>query len=66
MSATPSTMLELGTEAPDFNLPDVVTGDQVSISDFEESETLLVIFMCNHCPYVKNIQEGLVELADDY
>jgi len=66
MSATPSTMLELGTEAPDFNLPDVVTGDQVSISDFEESETLLVIFMCNHCPYVKNIKEGLVELADDY
>ncbi|MGK7369858.1 MAG: thioredoxin family protein [Candidatus Halalkalibacterium sp. M3_1C_030] len=66
MSATPSTMLELGTEAPDFELPDVVTGDQISLADFEESEALLVIFMCNHCPYVKNIKEGLVELADDY
>lgn len=66
MSATPSTMLELGTEAPDFSLPDAVTGDQVSLSDFEESDALLVIFMCNHCPYVKNIKEGLVELADDY
>ena len=66
MSATPSTMLELGTKAPDFELPDVVTGDQVTLDDFEESDALLVIFMCNHCPYVKNIKEGLVELADDY
>lgn len=66
MSATPSTMLELGTEAPEFELPDVVTGDQVTLADFEESDALLVIFMCNHCPYVKNIKEGLVELADDY
>lgn len=66
MSATPSTMLELGTKAPDFELPDVVTGDQVTLADFEESDALLVIFMCNHCPYVKNIKQGLVELADDY
>ncbi|NGP77045.1 thioredoxin family protein [Balneolaceae bacterium YR4-1] len=66
MSATPSTMLELGTDAPDFNLPDVVTGDHMSLTDFEDSEALLVIFMCNHCPYVKNIKQGLVELADDY
>lgn len=66
MSATPSTMLELGTKAPDFSLPDVVTGDQISLGDFEESEALLVIFMCNHCPYVKNIKQGLVDLADDY
>lgn len=66
MSATPSTMLELGTVAPDFSLPDVVTGDQITLGDFEESDALLVIFMCNHCPYVKNIKQGLVELADDY
>lgn len=66
MSETPSTMLELGTDAPDFSLPDVVTGDQISLADFEDSEALLVIFMCNHCPYVKNIKQGLVELADDY
>lgn len=66
MSATPSTMLELGTEAPDFELPDALTGDQISLDDFEHSEALLVIFMCNHCPYVKNIKKGLVELANDY
>lgn len=66
MSATPSTMLELGTEAPDFELPDTVSGDRVSLEDFEESKALLIIFMCNHCPYVKNIKEGLVELANDY
>lgn len=66
MSATPSTMLELGTKAPEFELPDVVTGDKVSLGDFEKSRALLVIFMCNHCPYVKNIKGGLVELANDY
>ncbi len=66
MSATPSTMLELGTEAPDFELPDPLTGDQISLDDFEKSKALLVIFMCNHCPYVKNIKKGLVELAIDY
>ncbi|MDX1639787.1 MAG: thioredoxin family protein [Balneolaceae bacterium] len=66
MSETPSTMLELGTKAPDFSLPDVVTGEQVSLSDFENSEAFLVIFMCNHCPYVKNIKEALVDFANDY
>lgn len=66
MSLTPSTMLDLGTSAPDFELPDVVSGKSVSLHDFDESEALLVIFMCNHCPYVKHIKEGLVELAKDY
>ena len=66
MSETPSTMLELGTKAPDFALPDVVTEEEISLSDFEDSRALLVIFMCNHCPYVKNIKEGLVEFANDY
>ena len=66
MSQTPSTMLELGTKAPDFSLPDVTTGETVSPSDYENSRALLIIFMCNHCPYVKNIKEGLVEFANDY
>lgn len=66
MSLTPSTMLEVGTEAPSFELPDVVTEEKVSIHDFEDSKALLVIFMCNHCPYVKHIKEALVELANDY
>lgn len=59
-------MLELGTEAPDFMLADVVTNETVSLSDFEDSKALLVIFMCNHCPYVKNIKEGLVDFANSY
>lgn len=66
MARTPSTMLELGTKAPDFTLTDVVTNKTVSLSDFDDSTTLLVIFMCNHCPYVKNIKPGLVEFANDY
>ncbi|MDZ7690634.1 MAG: thioredoxin family protein [Balneolaceae bacterium] len=66
MSDTPSTMLELGTKAPDFELNDVVTDETIALSDFDYSRAFLVIFMCNHCPYVKNIKEGLVELANDY
>ena len=66
MTRTPSTMQKLGTKAPDFSLPDVVTNETVSLSDFDDSEALLVIFMCNHCPYVKNIKEELVEFANDY
>lgn len=66
MSLTPSTMLDLGTEAPDFSLPDVVTGEEVTLSSFEGAEALLIIFMCNHCPYVKHIREGIVSLANEY
>ena len=66
MSLTPSTMLEIGTGAPDFELPDVVTNEMVSPGDYDDSQALLVIFMCNHCPYVKNIKEELVNFANDY
>jgi len=58
-------MLPLGTTAPDFKLPDT-NGRTVSLADFKEKPTLLVIFMCNHCPYVKHIREGLAQLARDY
>lgn len=65
MVLTPSTMLELGTRAPDFALPD--TGGKVrTLEEFTGNSALLVIFMCNHCPYVKHIQAGLVQLANDY
>ncbi len=66
MSKTLSTMLELGSEAPDFELPDVVSNESRSLEDFADSKALLVIFMCNHCPYVKLIKEGLVDFANDY
>ena len=58
-------MLSLGTEAPDFSLPDT-DGNQVSLSDFADSKALLVIFMCNHCPYVKHVAEQLKLLSDEY
>ena len=58
-------MLELGTPAPDFSLPDI-DGSMVSLSDFAEAKGLLVIFMCNHCPYVKHINDALAEFANEY
>lgn len=65
MSVTPSTMLPLGTQAPDFALPDI-DGKTVSLADFDAARGLLVIFMCNHCPFVKHLREALANLGRDY
>jgi peroxiredoxin len=65
MALTPSTMLPLGTTAPDFSLPDT-NGKIISLADFKNAPALLVIFMCNHCPYVIHIRAGLAQLARDY
>ena len=65
MALTPSTMLPLGTTAPDFKLPDT-NGKTVSLADFQDKPVLLVLFICNHCPYVKHIRIGLAQLARDY
>jgi peroxiredoxin len=65
MAAVTSIMLPLGTEAPTFQLPDI-QGKTISISDFRDAPALLVVFMCNHCPYVKHIRESLVELVKEY
>jgi peroxiredoxin len=65
MALTPSTMLPLGTTAPDFKLPDT-DGKMVSLTDFRNASALLVLFICNHCPYVKHIRAGLAQLARDY
>ena len=65
MVMTPSTMLPLGTEAPDFRLPDT-EGKTVSREEFKDARALLVIFMCNHCPFVKHIREGLARFGRDY
>src|ERR1700722_3490268 len=64
MSLTPSTMLPLGTAAPDFRLPDT-NGKTVSLADFKNAPALVVVFMCNHCPYVKLIREGLAKFGRD-
>jgi peroxiredoxin len=66
MALTESTMLDLGTIAPDFALTDVVTGKAVSRDDFRGKKALLVMFICAHCPYVKHINEGLAALGKDY
>ena len=65
MVATASIMLPLGTKPPDFKLPDI-DGNIVSRADFDDSPALLVIFMCNHCPYVKHILEPMAALISDY
>jgi len=65
MALTPSTMLPLGTTAPDFTLPDT-NGKTVSLANFKDKPALLVMFICNHCPYVKHIRTGLAQLARDY
>src|SRR4051812_37047881 len=64
MVAVNSTMLPLGTAAPDFRLPDI-NGKMVSLSDFK-GKPLLVMFICNHCPYVKHLRAGIAQLAKDY
>ena len=65
MALTPSTMLPLGSKAPDFRLPDT-DGSEVSLGDFREAPALLVIFLCNHCPYVKHVRDELARLGRDY
>ena len=66
MAQTASTMLPLGTPAPAFNLTEPATGYTVALADFQNAPALLVIFMCNHCPFVKHIREGLIEFAREY
>jgi peroxiredoxin len=65
MVATNSTMLPLGTRAPAFKLPDV-NGRQIALADFPDALAMVVVFMCNHCPYVKHLRNGLVQLAREY
>jgi peroxiredoxin len=59
-------MLELGTAAPDFALPDMVTGRKVSLGTFQDKDVLLVMFICHHCPFVKHVKGELARLGQDY
>jgi peroxiredoxin len=65
MAAVPSTMLELGTPAPHFALPDT-EGRVVSLDDLRAAPALLVMFICNHCPYVRHLRTALAELGREY
>jgi peroxiredoxin len=65
MVMTASTMLQLGTSAEDFSLPDT-KGNIVLLGDFKQAPALLIVFMCNHCPFVKHILSGLIGLVKEY
>lgn len=65
MARTLSTMLELGTKAPDFELPEPATGETVSLKDVSGGRGLLVAFICNHCPFVKHVRHNFAELAKE-
>ena len=62
MSLTPSTMLPLGTKAPDFELPDP-QGNRWQLSQFQDARGLVIVFMCNHCPFVKRLKVALAAFA---
>ena len=66
MALTPSNMLPLGIKAPEFALRNAVDGSAVTLKDFEGSEALLVMFICNHCPFVIHVRDELARLASDY
>jgi peroxiredoxin len=66
MAHTESTMVGLGTPAADFRLPDVVTGDIISLADFTDKKALMVMFISRHCPYVQHVKQELARLGKDY
>ena len=66
MVKTASTMLSLGTTAPEFQLLDVVSGKTISLDNFTGSQALLVMFICQHCPFVKHIKSELAKIGQDY
>ena len=66
MVKTASTMLALGTIAPEFQLPDVVSSQTISLSTFSDSKALLVMFICQHCPFVIHVREELSKIGRDY
>jgi peroxiredoxin len=67
MALTQSTMLSLGSAAPDFALPEVISSNIIRLDDFRgEDKALVVMFICAHCPYVKHVEQGLAAFGKDY
>ena len=66
MSYTESNMMPLGSEAPPFSLPDTVSGEIIKLKDVTSEKASVVMFICNHCPYVLHVNEEIVRLANDY
>lgn len=66
MAAVPSTMLYLGTVAPKFLLSDTISGKEISLESIQSDLATVIMFICNHCPYVKHVNQEIVRLANDY
>ncbi len=66
MAAVESFMLPLGTLAPDFSLPDTVSGNEINLAEVQSDTATVIMFICNHCPYVKHVNKELVRVANDY
>lgn len=66
MAATPSTMLNLGTHAPNFELTDTVSGKNINLHNIPSEKATVIMFICNHCPYVKHVRQELAKLGNDY
>lgn len=66
MAATPSNMLPLGTIAPDFKLPDTMSGNWLSLQELKGEQGAIIMFICNHCPYVLHVRQQLIAIAQQY
>ncbi len=66
MARTPSNMIPLGSQAPGFQLLEPLTGETRSLEDLKSDKATLIMFICNHCPFVKHVLDGLIELTKDY
>ncbi len=66
MARTPSNMTALGTTSPYFKLPDTITGNQISLTEIKGEVATVIMFICNHCPFVLHVNDELVKLANDY
>ena len=66
MARTPTNQIPLGFKAIEFDLPDVITGGKVSLNQVSKKNGLVVIFICNHCPYVIHVIDQIVKIANDY
>ncbi len=66
MALTPSKMIPLGTAAPEFELPDTVSGKRLSLAGLKSDRATVIMFICNHCPYVQHVRQQLISVARDY
>ena len=66
MPATSSAMVPLSSIAPDFHLPDTISGKEISLLELKGNVATVIMFICNHCPYVKHVNSELVKIAKDF